>query len=364
MVSTVSFVSTLPSSQRAIVQNASGKAKLAEDVLVLTLLPGTILVKTIAVAIQLCDYKMGRMCPSENAVVGTDFSGTIVRIHADTKTSLQLGDLVCGLVHGSNTIDGQNGAFAEYIRAPADLVLRVPPGLLPEQAATLGTALATNCLALWDTLRLTASPYSIALKPFPVLVYGGSTTVGTMAIQLLRLSGLEPITTCSPHNTDLVLSYGATAVLDYSASSTILAIRELTGGRLGYVLDCIVDPESVACCYTAIGRVGGRYAGLEKFPDEARARVAQRRAVKAEFVMRLEVFGKKVELPGEYGRRASEEQHQVVVSYFRMFQRLLNDGKLKPHPLQVIPGAFGAILDGIQLLQRGVISGKKLVVLV
>ncbi|KAF7867315.1 hypothetical protein EAF04_005398 [Stromatinia cepivora] len=198
MVPTESYVSTLPSSQQAIVQDASGKAKFAEDVPVPPLLPGTILVKTIAVAIQ--------------------------------------------------------------------LFLLVPPGFPPEQAATLGTALATNCLALWDTLRLTASPDSIALKPFPVLVYRGSTTAGTEAIQLLRLSGLEPITTCSPHNTDLVHSHGATAVFDYTASRTIPAIRELTGGRLDHALDCIVDPDSVACSRTAIGRVGGTIRRVGAIP--------------------------------------------------------------------------------------------------
>lgn len=364
MVPIQSCVSILPLSQQAVVQDSSGKAKLAKDVPLPPLLPGTILVKTVAVAIQPCDYKMGKMCPSENAVIGTDFAGTVVSIHPDTETSLRHGDLICGFVHGSNTIDGQNGAFAQYLRAAADLVLCVPPEFSPEQAATLGTALATNCLALWDTLRLKECPESIAAKPFPVLVYGGSTTVGTMAIQLLRLSGLEPITTCSPHNMNLVRSYGATAVFDYSALDTALAIRELTGGRLSHVLDCIADRESISCSYKAIGRVGGRYAGLERFPDEVRTIVAQRRAVKPEFVMGLEAFGKRVELPGEYGRPASKERHQIVVRYFRMFQRLLNEGKLKPHPIQVIPGGLAGIVDGIQLLQKGVVSGKKLVAVV
>lgn len=138
----------------------------------------------------------------------------------------------------------------------------------------------------------------------------------------------------------------------------------MTGGRLGHVLDCIVDPESVACSYASIGRVGGRYAGLERCPDEVRARATQRRAVRAEFVMGLEVFGKKVALPGEYGRPASDEKYKKAVRHFRMFQRLLDEGKLKAHPVQIVEGGLAGILDGLQLLSKGLVSGKKLIILI
>ena len=187
----------------------------------------------------------------------------------------------------------------------------------PPQAASLGTAFATACLALWDpdAWGLEARPDRPvpATASLPVLVYGRSTTVGAMAIQLLRLSGLNPIATCSPHNAELVRGYyGVSGAFDYSLPDSTGAIREASGGRIRHALDCIVDRESVACAYGAMLRIGGRYAGLERCSDELRVMTAKRRTVKAHFVMGPEIFGKEVALPGEYGRPANEKLRLTV----------------------------------------------------
>jgi NADPH:quinone reductase-like Zn-dependent oxidoreductase len=91
------------------------------------------------------------------------------------------------LVHGSNPGDPDNGAFARCVRADAQLVIKVPDSMKLSQASTLGVALATNCLALWESLNIPATPAQPSSEPFDVLVYGGSTCCGTMAIQLLKL---------------------------------------------------------------------------------------------------------------------------------------------------------------------------------
>ena len=113
----------------------------------------------------------------------------------------------------------------------------------PEQAATLGTALATCTLAFWSTDALPllpATPEQPAEQPLSVLVYGGSTATGSIAIQLLRLSGLDPIATCSPHNFPLVRSRGASAVFDYTDLNIPSAIKKLTGGQLKYFGGCCI----------------------------------------------------------------------------------------------------------------------------
>lgn len=275
------------------------------------------------------------------------------------------GDTVAGS-HGSNPGNPENGAFATYIRAPAPLTMRLAPTakLAPEQAATLATALATalaTCtLALWsaDALALLPStPERAGSKALSVLVYGGSTATGTIAIQLLRLSGLDPITTCSPHNFALVRSRGAGAVFDYSDPHTPAAIRKHTGGRLKHVLDCISDAQSVEACWAAMARVGGRYASLELVPDEM---LAKRRAVRARLVMAFEILGEEVRLPGGYGKPADSAKRELGVRFFAMFQRLLNEGKLVPHPTQRVEGGLEGIAGGLQLLKSGSLSGKKL----
>lgn len=102
---------------------------------------------------------------------------------------MSLGDIVCGQAHHSNPADQGTGSFAKYVRARVDLVLRVPDAVAPTAAATMGTQLPTSCLSLWGSPWLPAS----FAQPVegggggPVLVYGGSTTEGSLAIQLLRL---------------------------------------------------------------------------------------------------------------------------------------------------------------------------------
>lgn len=182
----------LPDHQRAIVEDDAGQPVLANNVALPALLPKSLLVKTKAVAINPFDHKMPKNFPSAGATIGIDFVGRIVRIDAEAaalRPDLAVGDTVCGFVHGSNPAAPDGGAFAEYVRAPAQLVYKVPAGMKVEEAATYGCALASMCLALWQSLDFTASPTQplAADSPTYVLVYGGSTATGTMALQLLKL---------------------------------------------------------------------------------------------------------------------------------------------------------------------------------
>lgn len=82
------------------------------------------------------------------------------------------------------------GAFAEYVKLVGDLTLKVPDHLSIEEAASLGTAIASASMVLFWSLgwpvELLDSPKRD--EPLPlVLVYGGSTTTGTMVLQLLHL---------------------------------------------------------------------------------------------------------------------------------------------------------------------------------
>ncbi|KAI3325964.1 GroES-like protein [Xylariaceae sp. AK1471] len=357
----------VPLKQTAIVQDAKGAPQLARDVEVPRLEAGTMLVRTVAVALNPVDYKMGAAFPTPGALMGMDYSGIIVSIHPETETDLRVGDAVCGMVHGSNPANPDNGAFTEYIRVRAELVLRVPQGgescqlLTMKQAATLGVGLMTNIMALWDPsgLALAATPDAPAEKPFPVLVYGGSTATGTLATQLLNLSGLRPVITCSSRNFDLAYARGAVTALDYAAPDMVENVRAFAGGKLKYAYDCIADPSSVAHCYAAIGRTGGRYVSLEQVPQEL---LCTRRAVHAKFALAYEAFGRFVPLPKGHGCIANPEKAVLAARHLRVLQGLLDKGILKTHPVQELSGGLLGVLEGLKLLKSGSVSGKKLVV--
>lgn len=231
----------------------------------------------------------------------------------------------------------------------------------------MGTAIATCILALWspDALGLPGTPAEpeASEKRVPVLVYGGSTATGTIAVQLLRLSGYDPIATCSPHNFDLVRERGASAVFDYADPGVAAAaIRSHTGGRLKYALDCISDAGSVAVCYGAIQRPGGRYACLEIVADEL---LAKRRAVRPTFVLAAEVYGEEISLGHVgYDRSVSREKHQLAVQYTQMIQRVLDQRRLKVHPIELLPGGLQGVIRGLKVLETSGVSGKKLVAVI
>jgi NADPH:quinone reductase-like Zn-dependent oxidoreductase len=179
----------VPVAQPAVVQDSLGLPTISDSVPVPDLTPGTILVKVAAVALNPVDFKMGVAFPIPGATIGMDYVGQVIRVADENMehAHVRIGDTVCGAVHGSNPAEPDNGAFTNYVRAPSDLIFRVPHGFPLESAASLGIPLLTSGMAVWDSLGLTAWPDSPAEVPSPVLVYGGSTACGTMAIQLLKL---------------------------------------------------------------------------------------------------------------------------------------------------------------------------------
>lgn len=369
----------IPPSQRAVQQGEDGRLHLVNDAAIPPLLPGYVLVKTTAVALNPSDHKITKGFPLPGAYAGTDFCGTVVQLADPVESSpWKLGDVVCGAAFGfapSHRL--ASGAFAEYVRVRADLLLRVPGStttttttnstMEPLEAATLMTALSTCLLAFWspDALDLAGTPESplVSEKPVPVLVYGGSTATGTIALQLLRLSGYTPIATCSPRNFELVRGRGAAAVFDHAAVAPDAAaakIKAHTLGRLRYALDCISSAESVAVCYGAIQRAGGRYASLERIhPAEL---LARRRAVRPTFVLAAEAYDEDIELGHEdYDRPASSEKHALAVRHLAMLQRVVDEGKLRTHPTEVLQGGLQDVVRGLGVLASNGVSGKKLV---
>jgi NADPH:quinone reductase-like Zn-dependent oxidoreductase len=84
-----------------------------------------------------------------------------------------------------------------------------------EAAATVTVGVLCAGYGLYAVLGLpwpTSTPNAFTES---ILIYGGSTATGTIAIQLAKLSGLRVITTCSPKHFDLMKSLGADLVLDY-----------------------------------------------------------------------------------------------------------------------------------------------------
>ena len=221
-----------PTHNRAIVKKSTGNA-VVTGVPVPKLRDGYMLVKTAAVALNPADWTdIDYDGGYEGCVVGLDYAGTVVAVAASggTKKIFSTGDRVCGPVHGCNSAHREDGAFAEYIVVKADLQMHIPDHISFESAATLGCGILTIGQGLYQSLGLSLPTLEGDVEETGkwILIYGGSSSTGTLAIQFAKLSGYKVVTTCSPRNFELVRGLGADVVLDYVScfrSNSFVTIR-------------------------------------------------------------------------------------------------------------------------------------------
>lgn len=150
-----------------------------------------VLVKTEAVALNPTDWKHVTFgLGADGALVGCDFSGVVQEVGPAVTKAWRIGDRICGVVHGGNSYQLEDGAFAEYIVAKGDIQLRIPDNMTFTQAATIGLGATTVGQGLYQqALKLplpsTSSPQG---REGPnILIYGGSTATGALGIQYARL---------------------------------------------------------------------------------------------------------------------------------------------------------------------------------
>ncbi|PVH74413.1 putative zinc-binding dehydrogenase family oxidoreductase [Cadophora sp. DSE1049] len=352
----------IPAKQRAIIALPNGDLGISNDVDVPHVDDDLVLVKTVSIAINPVDAKMVGPMAYPGAISGCDFAGIIVKIGAASGEHLRIGDRVASVVHPMNPMRPDIGAFAEYVGATADFTLRLPANMSFSTGASLGTGIGTMGLALFNHLQLPNTPDSPGTfpsnKPCYVLVYGGSTASGTLAIQLIRHAGLTPIATCSPRSNALVESYGAEKCFDYHLPSCAKEIKAYTRNGLRYALDCIVEADTMTICYGALGRSGGRYTALEPYPEYI---ANTRKTVDSNWVLGPSILGTKIGWPAPFGREGDPSLRVFGKKWFQTAQRLLDQGEIVPHPVRVSDTGFDGVFDGLELLRKKMVSGEKLV---
>jgi NADPH:quinone reductase-like Zn-dependent oxidoreductase len=130
-----------------------------------------------------------------NGLLGSDFAGVVLEVGSDVTKPYKKGDRVCGFAHGANFNEVEDGAWAEVIAVKGDCCMKVPEEWGFDEAATIGASAITAGQGLFQEmkLRLPAVEVNIAKdatgnggKEY-ILIYGGSSSAGTLAIQFLTL---------------------------------------------------------------------------------------------------------------------------------------------------------------------------------
>lgn len=186
--------------------------------------------------------------------------GTVVQVGSKVTKPFKPGDRICGFTHGVNSLEKEDGAFGEYCVAKGDVQMKVPDNLPDEDASTLGVGITTVGQGLYQSLGLPLPGSGKA--NYPILIYGGSTATGSLAIQFAVLSGCQVITTCSPRNFPFVKALGAAEAFDYNDPDCAKKIREYTKDQLTRVFDCISEGASPKISSEAISSKGGQVSYL------------------------------------------------------------------------------------------------------
>lgn len=173
--------------------------------------------------------------PGAPSILGLELSGTVVGVGEGVLRET-IGQRVCALVSG--------GAYAEYAVAPHAQCLPVPPALTMVEAAALPETLFT----VWTNVFERA----YAVEGDWLLVHGGTSGIGTMAILLGRLFGLTIIATAgSDAKCKAARDLGAAEAINYRTDDFVERVREITGGRgVDIVLDMVGGdyvPRNLKC---------------------------------------------------------------------------------------------------------------------
>jgi len=192
----------------------------------------------------------------ESELPGLEVSGTIAKV-GDGVDDWSVGDQVCALLSG--------GGYAEQVVVPAGQVLPVPQGVDLRDAAALPEVACT----VWSNVFLTAN-----LQPGEVLlVHGGSSGIGTMAIQLAREVGARVFVTAgSDEKLRACAELGAEQLINYREQDFVEVVREGTNGAGANVILDVVGAKYLGRNLAAlanggrlvvIGLQGGRKAELD-----------------------------------------------------------------------------------------------------
>ncbi|MBB2687377.1 NAD(P)H-quinone oxidoreductase [Rhizobium sophoriradicis] len=293
---------------------------------------GQVLVRAEAIGVNRPDIaqRQGSYPPPKDAspILGLELAGEIVAVGPGVSDHA-VGDKVCGLANG--------GAYAEYCLLPAGQILPFPKGYDAVKAAALPETFFTVWANLFQMAGLTEGE--------TVLIHGGTSGIGTTAIQLARAFGAEIYATAgSSEKCEACEKLGAKRAINYRSEDFAEVIKAETGQGVDIILDMIGaayferNLASLAKdgCLSIIAFLGGA--------------VAERVNLSPIMVKRLTVTGSTMR------PRTAEEKRAIRDDLLSQVWPLLETGAIAPVIHTVF--AFEAVVEAHRLIEEGSHIGK------
>jgi NADPH2:quinone reductase len=271
-----------------------------------SILPGTALIKVMAAGVNRPDVmqRQGKYPPPPGAsdIPGLEVAGTVVAL-GDHTNNLKVGDKVCALITG--------GGYAEYCLAPTSLCLPMPENLGLIEAAGIPETFFTVWSNVFDRAGLKSGE--------SLLAHGGSSGIGTTAIQLAKAFNAKVIVTAgSDAKCRFCSSLGADLAINYRNQDFVEAIRDFTrGAGVTVILDMI----------------GGEYfpRNIQCLAEEGRlVQIAIQHGAKSDINL-LPIMLKRLTVTGSTLRARSDAfKASIADSLYKNVWPFLISGKIKP----------------------------------
>ncbi|MDM9623607.1 NAD(P)H-quinone oxidoreductase [Rhizobium sp. S96] len=293
---------------------------------------GQILVRTEAIGINRPDVaqRQGTYPPPKDAspILGLELAGEVVAIGPGV-SSYAIGDKVCGLANG--------GAYAEYCVLPAGQALRYPKGYDAVKAA----ALPENYFTVWANMFQMAG----LTEGEKVLIHGGTSGIGTTAIQLARAFGAEVYATAgTTEKCDACVKLGAKRAINYKRENFAEVIKAETGHGVDIILDMI-----------GAAYLEKNLASLAR--DGCLSIIAFLGGAVAEKVNLGPIMTKRLTVTGSTLRpRTAEEKRAIRDDLLSQVWPLLDSGKLAPVIYKTF--AFDDVVEAHKLMETSSHIGK------
>ncbi|KAK5138153.1 hypothetical protein LTR08_004848 [Meristemomyces frigidus] len=306
-----------------------------------------VIIRNYAVAVNPVDWKIqdsGMYIKQWPVVLGCDVAGEVYEVGSNVK-SFKKGDRVISHATSLLSSDSSQGGFQIYTKGSSKTTAIIPKSTSYAEGSVLPLAVDTAIVGLCSE-----QPKGLGL-PFPsldakpcgktIVVWGGSSSVGALCIQLATAAGVKVVTVASSHNFDLCKRCGATEVFDYKKASVVddvVGAVKSAGGEFAGVYDAIsLQDQSYKYTLPILEKLGGGVLSVVLGPPES--------------------VPKNVTPAGVFG--ISPLTYPVWESYIT---QALEQGKLLcvPEPLIVGKG-LESIQKGLDKNKEGV-SAKKVVI--
>lgn len=286
-------------------------------------------------------------------ILGLSFAGVVDKVGSDVQ-GLSVGDNVAVVRPHSKQNDPRFGAFQQYALACANTTARLPHGdIMLESGAAVILNLATVTAACSVFLGLQRPSLDKSKPPPPqcqkVLVYGGSSSCGGLAVCYAVAAGYEVVTTSSPKNLDYVASLGPATIIDHSRPNERVIDDLKAHGPYHRIFDTIGIPSVTNIITRYLDSMGGGgyntlipvLPGTDTIPENVERR--------------FESYGWVLSDP--------PREHEELRRWFyeTLVPQGLASGNIVPTPSQWVSGGLQKAQHALDLMDRGEVSAHKLI---